>query len=127
MKLFKFVLLCLFLMPFQANAGKEDEAKIVTSASNAAQCISPVHIMKIDGREARVQRMGFNLEPGKHTLSGKTLINTSFCQTVGGNTYRDKPPPLEAEFQAGKTYYVGFDHSSSDRKDWKYVIWKVKD
>ena len=127
MRIFKFVLVCLVLLPFQANAGKEDKAKIITSASNAAQCISPVHILKIDGREARVQRMGFDLEPGKHTLSGKTLINVSICQTVGQRTYSDNPPPLEAEFEAGKTYYVGFDHSSSDRKDWKYGLWKVTD
>lgn len=127
MKIFQFLLFCLFLLPFQANAEEEDKAKIVTSHNNAAQCISPVHILKIDGREVAVQRMGFDLDPGKHTMAGSALINTAFCAVVGTGTYRDSAPPLEAEFEAGKTYYVGFDHSARNRKDWKYVIWKVKD
>lgn len=127
MRISKFVLLCLFLLPFLANAKNEDKAKIVTSGSNAAQCISAVHIQKIDGREARVQKMGFDLEPGKHTMSGRALINTSFCATVGSKTSRENPAPLEADFEAGKIYYVGIDHSAPSPKDWKYVIWKVKD
>ena len=127
MKIFQFVLFCLFLLPFQANAEEEGKAKIVTSHNNASQCISPVRILKIDGREVAVQRMGFDLDPGKHTMAGSALINTAFCAVVGTGTYRDSAPPLEAEFEAGKTYYVGFDHSARNRKDWKYVIWKVKD
>jgi hypothetical protein len=120
------MLFCLFLLPFQANAEEEGKAKIVTSHNNAAQCISPVRILKIDGREVAVQRMGFDLDPGKHSMAGSALVNTSFCPVVGTATYRDSAPPLEAEFEAGKTYYVGLDHSAGNRKDWKYVIWKVK-
>ncbi len=127
MKTLTFVLFCLFLLPLQANAKKTDKAMIVTSVDKAAQCISSVHVLKIDGREARVQRMGFDLEPGKHTLSGKAFINTSFCPTVGRVSNQNHTPPLEAEFEAGKTYWVGLDHSSPDRRDWKYVTWKVKD
>ncbi len=127
MRTFQFVLFCLFLLPFQANAEEEGKAKIVTSHNNAAQCISPVRILKIDGREVAVQRMGFDLDPGKHTMAGSALVNTAFCPVVvGPGTYRDSAPPLEAEFEAGKTYYVGLDHSARNRKDWKYVIWKVK-
>ena len=127
MNTFKFLIICLFLLPFQANAKDDSKARIVTSANKAAQCISPVHILKIDGREALVQRMGFDLDPGKHTMSGRAVIDTSFCQTVGPGTNQAAIPPLEAEFEAGKTYWVGLDHSSPHRKDWQYVIWKVKD
>jgi len=127
MKTFKFVLFCLILLPFQANAEEAGKAKIITSFNKAAQCISPVEILNIDGREVAVQRMGFDLEPGKHTMSGRALIDTSFCQTVGGGARQDNIAPLEAEFEAGKTYWVGIDHSARNRKDWKYVIWKVKD
>ena len=127
MRTFQFVLFCLFLLPFQANAGEEGKAKIVTSHNKASQCISPVHIRNIDGREVAVQRMGFDLDPGKHTMAGSAIIDTSFCPVVGKSTsYRDSAPPLEAEFEAGKTYWVGFNHKSPNRKDWKYVIWKVK-
>ena len=128
MRTFQFVLICLFLLPFQANAEEEGKAKIITSFNQATQCISPVEILNVDGREVAVQRMGFDLDPGKHTMSGRALIDTSFCLTVGGGTNRgNNTPPLEAEFEAGKTYYVGLDHSARNRKDWKYVIWKVKD
>jgi hypothetical protein len=127
MRTFQFVLFCLFLLPFQATAEEEGKAKIVTSFNQASQCISPVRILKIDGREVAVQRMGFDLDPGKHTMAGSALIDTSFCPVVGRSTYRDSAPPLEAEFETGKTYYVGLDHSASNRQDWKYVIWKVKD
>ncbi len=127
MRTFKFVFLCLFLLPFQTHAEEGGKAKIITSFNKAAQCISPVEILKIDGREVNVQPMGFDLDPGQHTMSGKAKIDTSFCQTVGQGTNQYDIPPLEAEFEASKTYWVGLDHSARNRKDWKYVIWKVKD
>ena len=94
--------------------------------NRAAQCISPVQVRKIDGREAAVHSMGFNLEPGTHTLTGSALIDASMCKTVGRGTGRNKIEPLEADFEAGKTYWLGYDHSSTDRNDWKLVIWKVE-
>lgn len=126
MRTFKFALLCLFLLPLQVHAESEGKVKIITGFNQAAQCISPTHILKIDGREVSLQSMGFDLEPGKHSLSGRTIISTAFCPTVGGGTYRGNTPPLEAVFEAGKTYWVGLDHSSPYRAEWKYVIWKVK-
>ena len=133
MRTFKFVLLALFVLPIHTGAetlpgGNADgKARIITNYNNLAQCISPVHILKVDGKEIYVQPQGFNLEPGKHTMSGKALINTSYCQTVGQGTNRIHPDPLEAEFEAGKTYWVGINHRSPNRKDWEYVIWNVKD
>ncbi len=127
MKLFKSALYCLLLLSFTVSAQDQGKAKIVTSFNKAAKCISPVEILKIDGREVNVQKMGFKLDPGKHTLSGRALIDTSFCQTVGPASRQYKVPPLEAEFEAGKTYWVGIDHSARNRKDWKYVVWKVED
>ena len=35
-------------------------------------------------------------------------------------------PDLEADFEAGKTYYIGLDHSSKNFNDWRLVIWKVE-
>ena len=112
-------------MPFSAFAQAEDVATIITGQNRAAQCISPVHIQRIDGREAAVNRMSFTLEPGQHTISGKALLDTSMCSTLGRGTNQNSAEPLEAEFEAGKTYYVGYDHKSSNRRDWKLLIWKV--
>lgn len=127
MKLIKTLILLVLVSPLVAQAEDAAVAKIVTSMSNEAQCIVSVHIRNIDGREVQVNRGGFELEPGRHTMSGTKKINTSFCMTVGRAGTNDNSPPLEADFEAGKTYWVGFDHSARDRKDWKYVIWKVKD
>ncbi len=127
MKASMFIVLFILLLPMQAMARDSNKAQIVTSMSNGAQCISPVHIRKIDGREANVNRGGFELEPGKHTMSGSTLIDTSICKTAGPGSNRHSAAPLEADFEAGKTYRVGFEHKSRDRNEWKYVIWKIED
>jgi hypothetical protein len=120
-------IIALCVLPFSASADEAGKVQIVTSFNRAAQCISPVHIKRIDGREATVQRMGFTLEPGRHTLSGSAVLNLSNCPAVGSTTRHYAAEPLEAEFEPGKVYYVGYDHSSADRKEWKIVIWKVED
>lgn len=116
----------LLLAPLAAWA-VDGKVHIVTNADNAAQCIAPIEVTKIDGREATVQGMGFWIEPGKHSLSGRAIIDTSACKTVGPSTGQHHPAPLEADFELGKVYYVGLDHSSSSPGEWHYVIWKVKD
>ena len=122
--------LAIALMPAMAMAGSDDEkapmAKIITGNEKAAECISSVQVNAIDGKQVYVQPLGFDLEAGQHALTARTAINTSFCKAVGPSIGTDSTPPLEADFEAGKTYYVGFDHSSSNRKDWKLVIWKVE-
>lgn len=126
MKFPRFLIAAILALPLAAGA-KEGKVQIITSFSDGANCISPMHIRKIDGKEAAVQRMGFWVEPGMHTMSGSALIDTSFCQTVGRNTSPPRAKPLEANFELGKVYYVGYDHSSRDRNEWKIVIWKVED
>jgi hypothetical protein len=127
MKLFKFAVLGLLLTPLFSIANEGGKAKIVTSLENPVACISAVHINNIDGQEVQVQKLGFDIDAGTHTMLGRAMINTSFCKVVGRSTGGEKPVPLEADFEAGNTYYVGFDHSAPNRKDWKLVIWKVKD
>lgn len=119
-------LLLALAIPCQALAKDAGKAKIITGHNRAAECIAPIQVRKIDGREAAVQPMGFSLEPGVHTLTGSAKIDTSSCMTVGRGTGRNKIEPLEAEFEAGKTYWIGYDHSSPNRADWKLVIWKVE-
>lgn len=126
-KVLAIMLLLAGLMPVAVSAAEDGIVQVITHFSNAAKCISPVAIKKIDGREATVQRMGFWIEPGTHTLSGSALIDTSFCQTIGSNSQRYRPEPLEVDFELGKVYYIGYDHSSQNRKDWEFVVWKIED
>jgi hypothetical protein len=123
MKFLKYVVLSV-LLPLGAQATETGTAKVVTSFSKAAKCISAVHVTKIDGEEATVQRMGFDLEPGTHTLNARAVVDTSFCNVVGPDTGSNPNAPIEHTFEAGKTYYLGFDHSATLRKDWKLVVWK---
>jgi len=124
------MVLAVVLVPALLMASPDDDqgqkAKVLTGTEKPAECISSVQVTSIDGKQVYVQPLGFDIEPGKHSLTGRAIINTSFCKAVGPSTVRDKPEPLEAEFEAGKTYYVGYDHSSNDRKDWKLVIWQVE-
>jgi hypothetical protein len=114
------------LLPLASQARDAEKAMIVTSGERPMQCISPVQVHEIDGAEARVNRAAFEIEPGRHSLNGRATLNLSFCRALQGNETLGAEI-LEAEFEAGKTYHVGYDHSASHPEDWKLVIWKTED
>lgn len=111
-------------LPLLVQANSAETAKIITGTAQPSQCISPVHVNTIDGNNIYVAELGFDVEPGEHSLTGRAIIDTTYCRPTGISTNRYKVEPLTATFEAGKTYYVGYDHSSSNRRDWKLVIWK---
>ena len=118
-------LLVTALLPAQVLAGSEGKAQIITQSARTVQCISAVVIDEIDGRLSNVSRQGFKLEAGTHSLSGRAIVNVSNCPAIRGrNSY--VVPDLEADFEAGKTYYVGMDHSSKNKEEWRLVIWKTE-
>ena len=107
-------------------ADDEYVAWVVTQTAKPTECLAPVAIQQIDGQERSVSSQAFKLEPGLHSMHGRARIDTRHCPVVRGS--RDASvPPLEAVFEAGKRYYVAFDHSSPNREDWALVIWKVED
>ena len=113
------------LLPAHVLADSQDKALIITQNNHDSQCISSVVIDEIDGRLRNVSKQGFKLEAGAHSLSGRALVNVVNCPEVRGrNSY--VVPDLEAEFEAGKTYYVGMDHSSKNKEEWRLVIWKTE-
>jgi hypothetical protein len=125
MKLLSVILAVVFLAPALSMAGDAEKARIITMLDKPAECLAAVAIKQIDGRQKMVSPLGFDIEPGSHSMSGTAQINVANCPRVRG--YRDQGvPPLEADFEAGKTYYVGLDHSSADRTEWALVIWKVE-
>ena len=119
------MVLVFVFFPLQAVADKVGQAQIITQNERPAQCISRVVITDIDGRLTNVARQGFKLDAGTHSMNGRAIINTSQCPAIRGrSTYTI--PDLEADFEAGKTYYVGLDHSSKNKEEWRLVIWKVE-
>jgi len=127
MKLMKIAVLAVVLWPLTSPAAEAGKALIVTSFEKPAECISAVKVKQIDGKEVLVPELGFDIDPGVHSLNASAVINTSFCKVVGVATGINPTQPIEYNFEADKTYYLGFDHSASLRKDWKLVIWKVED
>ena len=85
-----------------------------------------MHIRQVDGRERQLPANTFELEPGMHSLQGMAKINLTYCRAPN-KADKSSVPPLNAMFEAGKTYNVGLDHSSPDREDWRIVVWKVED
>ena len=127
MKLTGYLALTALLLPLSVLSAEPGTAKVITSFEKPSECLSAVLVNKIDGKEVKVQKLGFDIEPGAHRLSGRAIVNTSFCKAMGNGMTREAMVPVEANFEAGKTYYLGYDHSSPHRKDWKLVIWKVED
>lgn len=125
MKKLILILLLAALLPSQVIANKSSKAKIVTQNERTAQCISSVVIDEVDGRLSNVAKQGFELNAGTHSMNGRAIINTANCPAIRGrNSY--VVPDLEADFEAGKTYYVGLDHSSKNKEEWRLVVWKTE-
>lgn len=116
----------LMALAFTAGARDPSKAMIVTSYDRPTQCISPIAVHRIDGEEVQVPTLGFEIEPGMHSLNGRATLNLDYCKTLRGNE-QINVPDLETVFEAGKTYYVGFDHSSARRDQWRLVVWKTED
>ena len=101
-------------------------AKIVTHGGRPADCLSPIIVNRIDGQQKFVPAQGFEIEAGIHTLNGRAVLDTTFCRVGRGGNLGGNAPDLEVNFEAGKSYYIGYDHKSQNRDEWKLVIWKVE-
>lgn len=108
-----------------AVAWETEKARVITRDAKPMECISRVSVRQVDGREAFVSPQQFYLDPGRHSLSGTVALDTRYCPVGPGNEYA-AVAPLEADFEAGKTYFLGFDHSAPDRAEWSLVVWKVE-
>jgi len=125
MQKFRLISLAIAMLPPAAIAVGE-KALVFTGIEKPDQCLSSVVIREIDGRETVTGSQRFELEPGTHTMNGHANINTTFC-AVAGNGEGPGVPDLQAEFEAGKTYYIGLDHSSGNRDEWELIVWKVEE
>ena len=118
-------MLLLVLIPIQAQSDSGGKAKIVTQNERPGDCISKVAIREIDGKLTSVPKAGFSLDAGRHSMNGSYIINRGICPIVSSKR-APAIPDLEAVFEAGKTYYVGLDHSSTNKNEWRLVIWKTE-
>jgi hypothetical protein len=133
MKTINRIFLSLLLLPLAVWAEDYEAedlgmAQVVTFKHNVSECLAPVQIKTIDGELRNLPSLGFEIEPGWHTMHGIASINLQHCPVKEERTRdTDHIPALEWLFEAGKKYYVGLDHSSPYRKNWRIVVWKVED
>jgi len=122
-------LLLAFAMP--AVGQEPGMAVIVTGVAQPVSCISAVAIRKIDGLEVQVDPQRFELAPGEHTMTGRAQLDMRYClpgeDRAADGSAQSGYLPLEGYFEAGKQYYVGFDHSAAERGDWQLTVWKIED
>lgn len=123
MRILFFVILTGF--SFSVAAGG-DVARVITSVEKPVQCISPIEVYNIDGKLVKKNAMGFDLEPGTHSLVGTARINNRDCPRMRSGAAVDIPA-LEYDFEAGKTYYIGLQHKSGSQQNWRFVVWRVTD
>ncbi len=119
------VTLFLGILPFVAQASG-DKAWIVTIVDKPVECISPISVYSIDGELVRKNPAGFELEPGRHSLVGTVSSLSAGCPTMRTSRSQDIPP-LDYEFEAGKTYYIGLEHKSANQQSWRFVVWRIKE
>lgn len=101
-------------------------ARVVTQPGPQEDCLAPVAITMIDGEKQAVSSKGFLLEPGVHTLNGRVTLDMTKCQTITADLQLNSSAGMNADFEAGSTYYIAYDRKSSDTAEWRLVTWKIE-
>ena len=99
---------------------------VVTQGGAPVDCMAAVEITRIDGRQIIVPSRGFEIKPGEHRLNGRALLDTTWCKLSKDARIFGPVPDLQVNFQAGRTYYIGFDHKPDNSREWQLVVWKVE-
>ena len=101
-------------------------ARVITSGGPAESCISALAVTRINGEEATVSHIGFEISPGLYRLNGRTTMKMESCPEMEDGDLLGIQD-LEAEFEAGMSYHIGFDPSNADKTEWKLVIWMAEE
>jgi len=101
----------------------EDMARVITDGKKPVECIAPIEVYNIDGKLVRKNAMGFDIEPGVHTMVGLAQIDSANCPSMRGASV--DIPPLEYDFKAGHTYFVGLNHKAAGQQEWFFTVWRV--
>ncbi len=115
---------------FDFASPKGDSAKLVLSYSVAAKQIYPVRLTTINGENVDIQTGAVWLKPGEYQLGFASLLNVDYAHQVFTKEQRrglnQDNNNLQVQVTADKTYYIGFDASSAEQKDWQVVVYDVK-
>lgn len=112
--------------------GMDDEweefkmARIVSGQSHPKDCLAAIAINRIDGEPRVVPAQGFLIEPGIHSVNGLAILDITHCSIAGDERQINTAADLEVNFEAGQTYYIGYDHKSRISDERQLVVWKVE-
>jgi hypothetical protein len=123
--------LMLAALPLVADPVAEDSAvsemaKVVTQAGRPGDCLAALAVNKIDGELRVVPAQGFLIEVGAHTINGRATLDTRKCRPIAADQQIASAADLEVNFEAGRTYYIAYDHKSQNTEEWRLVVWKVE-
>ena len=126
-----FLGLMLTALPLLADPVGEDSAtsemaKVVTRAGRPGDCLAALAVNKIDGELRVVPAQGFLIEPGIHSINGRATLDARKCQPIAADQQIGSTADLEVNFEAGRTYYIAYDHKSQNTEEWRLVVWKVE-
>ena len=123
--------LMLAALPLVADPLDEEPAaiemvKVVTQAGRPGDCLAALAVNKIDGEMRVVPARGFLIEPGVHTINGRATLDSRKCQPIAADQRIGSVADLEVNFEAGRTYYIAYDHKSQNTEECRLVVWKVE-
>ncbi len=118
--------ICLSVWPALPALAGSEKARIVTSVNRPVDCVFSVNVYSIDGRRVVKTPLAFNIEPGKYTIKASATADLNLCMPAISNARTVSIPPLEIEVEAGKSYFIGYNASANNRRDWKLEVWKVE-
>ena len=114
------------VLPLSAAKTATGMARVITSGGRPEECLAPVSVTRIDGENRVVSAQGFLIEPGVHTINGKAMLDMTNCPLTDSNPVIESATDLEVDFEAERTYHIGYYHPPANTKDWKLVVWHVE-
>ncbi len=111
----------------------EPSGVVIMNTPHTAHLIYPVRLVRLDGQEIPARDHGVWLKPGTHRLRlvAAEEIDTSISRGLQARQKIHSAQPVSGKelvlsIEAGKKYYVGYDVSDRNPKNWKPVLWQVK-
>ena len=121
------ILIVSLVFPSALFADDSTKVRIVTYKSNPVHCLAAIAIRQVDGHQRQLPTMGFELEPGEHSMHGLATADLRNCTPIKSSRRSSVHiPPLEWFFEPGRVYYVALDYSSPNRENWRLVVWKTE-
>ena len=112
--------------PLDEESTAIEMVKVVTQAGRPGDCLAALAINKIDGKMRVVPAQGFLIEPGVHTVNGRATLDSRKCQPIALDQRIGSVADLEVNFEAGRTYFIAYDHKAQNTEEWRLVVWKVE-